>query len=190
MTDAVTPFRIAMPDAALDELRAAIGRTRWPDQVEDAGWDYGTELGYRPGAGGLLGRRASTGARREQVLNSVPQYRTEVDAPGFERLRPALRAPAGRGTCAAAARAHPRLAEHALRVPRRRRPAREPGRVRRRPRRRVPRRRAVAPGVRLLRHPASTRHDAARDGDDVRRADARARLRAASRPPGATGART
>src|SRR2546430_530212 len=43
---AVTPFRIAVPDADLDDLRAAIARTRWPDQVEGAGWDYGTEQGY------------------------------------------------------------------------------------------------------------------------------------------------
>ena len=34
---AVTPFQIAVPDADLDALHAAIARTRWPDEVEDAG---------------------------------------------------------------------------------------------------------------------------------------------------------
>ena len=43
---AVAPFRIAVPDQDLDDLRAALARTRWPDQVEGAGWDYGTDLGY------------------------------------------------------------------------------------------------------------------------------------------------
>ncbi len=80
---AVTPFRIAVPEADLDALRAAIARTRWPDQVADAGWDYGTPLGYLQE---LLGYWAD-GFRwreREQMLNSLPQFRTTVDAPGFD----------------------------------------------------------------------------------------------------------
>jgi pimeloyl-ACP methyl ester carboxylesterase len=80
---AVTPFRIAVPDAALDELRAAIVRTRWPDQVEDAGWDYGAELGFVQELVAYWADGFDWRAR-EQVLNSVPQYRAEVDAPGFE----------------------------------------------------------------------------------------------------------
>ena len=79
----ITPFRIEVPDAELHDLHAAIARTRWPDQVEDAGWDYGTPLGYLQElvtywADGFRWRE------REQFLNSVPQYRTTVDAPGFE----------------------------------------------------------------------------------------------------------
>jgi pimeloyl-ACP methyl ester carboxylesterase len=82
---APTPFRIDVPDAELDDLRAAIARTRWPDEVEDAGWDYGTPLGYLQElveywADGFRWRE------REQLLNSVPQYRTAVDAPGFEHF--------------------------------------------------------------------------------------------------------
>jgi pimeloyl-ACP methyl ester carboxylesterase len=82
---AVSPFRISVPDAALDELHAAIARTRWPDQVEDAGWDYGTPLGYLQElvaywADGFRWRE------REQLLNSLPQFRTTVDAPGFEQF--------------------------------------------------------------------------------------------------------
>ena len=34
---AVTPFRIEVPDAELDDLHAAIARTRWPSEVDDAG---------------------------------------------------------------------------------------------------------------------------------------------------------
>jgi pimeloyl-ACP methyl ester carboxylesterase len=79
----VTPFRIEVSDAELDDLHAAIARTRWPDQVEDAGWDYGTPLGYLQElveywADGFRWRE------REQMLNSLPQFRTTVDAPGFD----------------------------------------------------------------------------------------------------------
>ena len=82
---AVTPFRIAVPDTDLDDLRAAIARTRWPDQVDDAGWDYGTPLGYLQElveywADGFDWRA------RERELNSLPQFRTSVDAPGFEEF--------------------------------------------------------------------------------------------------------
>ena len=78
----ITPFRIDIPDADLDDLRAAIARTRWPDEVEDAGWDYGTPLGYLQ----ELVEYWADGFRwraREQTLNSLPQFRAAVDAPGF-----------------------------------------------------------------------------------------------------------
>ena len=80
---AVTPFRIAVPDAALDELRAALARTRWPDQVEDAGWDYGTELGYLQELVAYWGDGFDWRGR-EEVLNSLPQFRADVDGPGFD----------------------------------------------------------------------------------------------------------
>jgi len=40
------PFRIAVPQATLDDLHARLARTRWPDEVADAGWEYGTNLDY------------------------------------------------------------------------------------------------------------------------------------------------
>ena len=79
----VTPFRIAVPDDELAALRAAIARTRWPDQVDGAGWDYGTELGYLQELVGFWADGFDWRAR-ERVLNSLPQFRAEVDAPGFD----------------------------------------------------------------------------------------------------------
>jgi microsomal epoxide hydrolase len=43
---AIEPYRIRVPDAALDELRRRLAATRWPDQIEGTGWEYGSELGY------------------------------------------------------------------------------------------------------------------------------------------------
>jgi pimeloyl-ACP methyl ester carboxylesterase len=82
---APTPFRISVPDADLDDLRASIARTRWPDEVDDAGWDYGTPRGYLQElveywADGFRWRE------REAALNTVPQFRAVVDAPGFEEF--------------------------------------------------------------------------------------------------------
>jgi hypothetical protein len=47
MTDLmITPFRIEVPQADVDDLRDRLARTRWPDELPDAGWDYGVPLGY------------------------------------------------------------------------------------------------------------------------------------------------
>lgn len=40
------PLTIAIPDTQLADLRERLERTRWPDEVTDADWDYGTNLGY------------------------------------------------------------------------------------------------------------------------------------------------
>jgi pimeloyl-ACP methyl ester carboxylesterase len=82
---AVTPFRIEVPDAELEALHAAIASTRWPDEIEDAGWDYGTPLGYlrelvEYWADGFRWRE------REQMLNALPQHRATVTAPGFDEF--------------------------------------------------------------------------------------------------------
>jgi len=43
---AVRPFQIAVPEAVLADLRERLRRARWPDEPPDAGWRYGTDLGY------------------------------------------------------------------------------------------------------------------------------------------------
>ena len=37
-------YQIAVPDADLDDLRERLARTRWPEPLDGAGWDLGTEL--------------------------------------------------------------------------------------------------------------------------------------------------
>lgn len=39
-------FQISVPQSVLDDLRARLERTRWPDSVEGADWEYGTNLEY------------------------------------------------------------------------------------------------------------------------------------------------
>ena len=42
----MTPFRLAIPDAALSELRARLALTRLPDQAPGAPWAHGTDVAY------------------------------------------------------------------------------------------------------------------------------------------------
>lgn len=44
MAVSIEPYRIDVPQVDLDDLHARLARTRWPDQLPDAGWDLGTEL--------------------------------------------------------------------------------------------------------------------------------------------------
>src|SRR5215475_9159399 len=40
------PFKIAVSDAEIADLKARLDRTRFPDEVPDTAWDYGSNLAY------------------------------------------------------------------------------------------------------------------------------------------------
>jgi epoxide hydrolase len=40
------PFRVDVPQAALDDLNERLDRVRWPDELPGVGWAYGVPLGY------------------------------------------------------------------------------------------------------------------------------------------------
>ena len=42
----VEPFRIHVADEVLNDLRARLRHTRWPDQIPGIGWEQGTELDW------------------------------------------------------------------------------------------------------------------------------------------------
>src|SRR6202046_1591252 len=42
----IEPFRVEVPVEVLADLRARLSSTRFPDEVPDTGWEYGTNLAY------------------------------------------------------------------------------------------------------------------------------------------------
>jgi pimeloyl-ACP methyl ester carboxylesterase len=78
----VTPFRIAVPDAQLDDLRERLRRTRWPHRETADDWSQGVPLAYLQD---LCRYRAEEYDWRatEARLNALPQYRTEIDGLGI-----------------------------------------------------------------------------------------------------------
>jgi pimeloyl-ACP methyl ester carboxylesterase len=42
----IEPFRIAVPEDVLADLRTRLARTRFPDEIPGSGWRYGTDLAY------------------------------------------------------------------------------------------------------------------------------------------------
>ena len=46
MANSVYPFQIHVPEDVLNDLFARIKNTRWPGEIADSDWDYGSNLGY------------------------------------------------------------------------------------------------------------------------------------------------
>src|SRR5579871_1691616 len=45
-SDAVVPFKVHVADSVLADLRSRLAKTRFPDEIPGAGWDYGANLNY------------------------------------------------------------------------------------------------------------------------------------------------
>jgi microsomal epoxide hydrolase len=76
--EAIRPFKIEVPDAALVDLRERLARTRWPDQIPGSGWDYGTDLAYLKELCESW-RTSYDWRKHEAALNRWPQFETRID---------------------------------------------------------------------------------------------------------------
>ena len=45
-SDAIVPFRINVPEATLKDLKERLAKTRFPSEIGQSGWEYGTNLAY------------------------------------------------------------------------------------------------------------------------------------------------
>ena len=74
----ITPFEIAIPASAIDDLKARLGNTRLPDQIANTSWEYGTDLAYLSEL--IEYWRADFDWReQESQLNQFDQFKTEID---------------------------------------------------------------------------------------------------------------
>src|SRR5215212_4226720 len=76
------PFGVRVSDEALDTLRSRLGRTRWPDEVADAGWEQGTSLAYLRELVGYW-QSGFDWREREERLNRFAHFRAEVGGFGI-----------------------------------------------------------------------------------------------------------
>lgn len=76
--DAIEPFELSVTDAEIDDLRARLEKARWPDQLPDAGWSYGTNLEYLQDLCEYW-RESFDWAAFETRLNEFDQYTTTID---------------------------------------------------------------------------------------------------------------
>jgi pimeloyl-ACP methyl ester carboxylesterase len=74
----VAPFKIAVPDAILADLKERLARTRFPSEIEGSGWDYGTNLAYLRELV-TYWRTSFDWRAQERRLNQLPQFTTRID---------------------------------------------------------------------------------------------------------------
>lgn len=82
MSDAITPFRIGIPEIDLDDLRQRLARTRWPEAETVPDWSQGVPLAYVQELCRYWMDEYDWRAT-EARLNALPQFRTEIDGLGI-----------------------------------------------------------------------------------------------------------
>jgi len=78
----VTPFRIETSSDELDDLRARLHRTRWPEKETVGDWSQGVPLGYLRELCQYWEQKYEW-APRQRRLNAFPQFRTPIDGLGI-----------------------------------------------------------------------------------------------------------
>ncbi|MEU4650386.1 epoxide hydrolase family protein [Nocardia fluminea] len=78
MSEAITPFRIDVPQSQLDDLHRRLDDARWPDGVTGVGWAQGIPLDYTRELVRYW-RTTYDWRAQERRLNTYPQFRTEID---------------------------------------------------------------------------------------------------------------
>lgn len=76
------PFTIEVNDEVLKDLNERLSRTRFPDQLDGADWDYGTELGYLRELCAYWSEKFDW-REQERALNRFDHYRTDIDGLGI-----------------------------------------------------------------------------------------------------------
>lgn len=81
-SSAITPFRVEVPQVAIDDLKLRLRMTRLPERETVSDWSQGVPLAK---AKALLAhwRDQYDWRRFERRLNSYPQFRTEIDGLGI-----------------------------------------------------------------------------------------------------------
>lgn len=74
----IRPFRIAVPDADIADLHARLDRTRWPDEINDSDWGWGTPLPWLRALADHWRHRYDWRAH-EARLNALPQFTATID---------------------------------------------------------------------------------------------------------------
>jgi microsomal epoxide hydrolase len=80
MSEKVIPetFTINVPDDILSDLRQRLALTRWPDQIPDTAWQFGTDLSYIQELVDYWQNKYDW-RKHEQLLNNFRQYTVKLE---------------------------------------------------------------------------------------------------------------
>jgi len=89
----ITPYTVRIPERTLTDLRDRLARTRWPDEVEGAGWGYGIPLGYMRGVVEYW-RDGFDWRAQEARIDAFHHFRADIDGFGVHFIHERGRGPA------------------------------------------------------------------------------------------------
>jgi len=78
MSEAIERFQIHVDDSVLEDLRSRLARTRFPDQIEGTGWEFGIPMRYLRELVDYWRDKYDWRAQ-EARLNELPHFRTPID---------------------------------------------------------------------------------------------------------------
>ncbi|HIM37922.1 MAG TPA: epoxide hydrolase [Dehalococcoidia bacterium] len=78
---AVTPFKVEVTDAVLQDLKDRLDSTRWPDEIPGSGWDYGSNLDYIKELVEYWRTKFDWRAQ-EKLINSFAHFKADIDCLG------------------------------------------------------------------------------------------------------------
>src|SRR5580700_10678536 len=81
-TTAVTPFKVSVPQSAIDDLKRRLASTRWPERETVGDWSQGVPL-QKAQALIAYWHDKYDWRRFEARLNGFPQYHTRIDGLGI-----------------------------------------------------------------------------------------------------------
>ena len=76
------PYTVQIAQETLDDLGTRLQQTRWPDEVQGADWDYGTNLAYLKELV-VYWREGFDWRAQEQAINRFAHFRATVDGFGL-----------------------------------------------------------------------------------------------------------
>jgi pimeloyl-ACP methyl ester carboxylesterase len=74
----IQPFEIHVSDTTLYDLQKRLAQTRWPDEIPNSGWNYGTDLGYLKELVDYWQHKFNW-REQEVKLNKFHQFKAQVD---------------------------------------------------------------------------------------------------------------
>lgn len=74
----IKKFKIEIPVQVIEDLKSRLNLTRWPDEVENVGWEYGTNLSYLKELVDYWLNQYDWHVHQE-FLNSFDQFKVDID---------------------------------------------------------------------------------------------------------------
>ena len=81
----IKPYQISVPDSELERLRQKLSTATFPDELDQAGWDYGAPLADIKRLAAYW-KDEFDWRKAEAKLNELPNFQTPIQLDGFESL--------------------------------------------------------------------------------------------------------